>query len=291
MLLGGNLVCDLRIKAQELLQVRQNEKEYKDINEDLSEEADVKFKKDKSKKIFTDKIQKEIDNFQVNLLEAADNAQPLKIEILRLDGENLVSWWDERDSEKDNIYTDYAPIKSGIITFIDDINLELLTDDIIIDSTLQKLYDTISANDIYPEWSVKKVDDKIESLYLEINPLISYRAKKENLRREETIKQRALVVSQKYDRQTQKVEEEEKSGKLEKVKIFITTFIPVLYFSVIILTILSGAFEFTPMSGSSFVEVVWPYFLLSEFSTVGELFILSLPLGVLIALYSAYKKS
>jgi hypothetical protein len=62
-----------------------------------------------------------------------------------------------------------------------------------------------------------------------------------------------------------------------------------------ILTILSRAIGLVEVPQDSilsrFVDIGWPYFLVSEFSEVGELFLFSLPLGFLISLYFAYKKS
>ncbi len=282
---------DLRIKAQELLKIKQNEQESRYIEDNLAQEKSIEEEKIKSMKKFTEKIQYQIDNFQKNLLEASNRGEVLKIDILKLDSDNLVSWWDEReDNIKKSIYTEYSPIKSGIVTFIDDINLDFLTDDIILDNTLQKLYDTIRSNDIYPEWKVKENSNgKIELLYLEVNPLVSYKDKKDALNREKEIKQRALVI---VDNKNPTKIEKKKNGVLKKISSFIFIFISVLYFSVSILTILSSAIGITNIENSnSFLEVAWPYFLITDFSNVGEAFIFSFPLGLLVSIYFAYKRS
>ncbi|HHB94076.1 MAG TPA: hypothetical protein ENK88_02930, partial [Campylobacterales bacterium] len=127
------LMGDLRLKAQEILKFNQNEKKLNEITDYIAEEKDMNIAKEKSKNIFTEKIQKEIDGFDKNLLESAKHGEALNIEILRLDTDGLLSWWDEREDKIIN--TRYTPIKSGIVTFIDDINLEFLSDDIIVDGT------------------------------------------------------------------------------------------------------------------------------------------------------------
>jgi len=276
---------DLRLEAQELLKIRQNEKESDEIANYIAEEKDMNIAKEKSKKIFTEKIQKEIDSFQENLLESANHGKPLNIEILKLDTEGLLSWWDEREDKILN--TRYTPIKSGIVTFIDDINLELLGDDIIVDRTLQKLYDLIRENDIYPQWKVHtNTEGKIDTLYIEVDPTVSYKDRKDAIHREKNISQRAIVV-QNY--QQYKPIEEKDSNKIIRTLISLSRFILVLYFSVLLLTIFSEAFGIVGDGSSNFIEVGWPYFLITDFSKFGELFIFSLPLGILISLYSAYK--
>jgi hypothetical protein len=283
---------DLRMKAQELLQVRQDEEK---IKKNISTTTDITLERNKSKKRFIEKIQNEINYFQNNLLKAADKGQLLKIIILQLNSTNLLSWWNERDKEKSSyqIHTEYTPIESGIITFIDDVDLEQLTDDIILDSTLQKLYDIILENDIYPEWKVKIIDGKIESLYLEINPLISYKEKKEILRQKKIKKQQILMLTtSKYNKVAkQNIKQNRISNIVIKIKTFITIFIPLLYLSVTLLTILSSALELTPSANNSFTEIAWPYFLFFDFQNVGELFIISVPLGILIAYYSTFDNS
>jgi hypothetical protein len=281
---------ELRIKAQELLKSKQKEKEYKYIEDSLTEEKNIEEKKIKSMKKFTEKIQKQINDFQKNLLMSSQSGETLKIDIVKLDSDNLVSWWDEReDNINRTFYKEYAPIKSEIITFIDDINLNLLTDDIILDKTLQELYDTIVSNDIYPQWRVKKSPKgEMLTLYLEANPLVSYKDRKDALAKEREIKERALVVVE----QSGDSDIERKEGsRVWKFISFSFIFISVLYFSVAILTLFSGAFGLTSPPRNSFTEVAWPYFLSTDFSNIGELFIFSLPLGVLISIYFAYTKS
>jgi len=275
---------DLRLEAQKLLKNRQNKKESNEITNYITEEKEMNIAKEKSKQKFTEKIQKEIDSFKENLLESANHGKPLDIEILKLDTEGLLSWWDEREDKIFN--TRYTPIKSGIVTFIDDINLEQLTDDIIVDSTLQKLYDLIRENDIYPQWKVHtNAEGKIDTLYIEVDPTVSYKERKDAIDREKNISQRSLVV-QNYQ-QYKPIEED--GNKIIKGVMSLLTFILVLYFLVLLLTIFSEAFGLVGDGSSNFIEVGWPYFLITDFSKYGELFIFSLPLGILISLYSAYK--
>jgi len=275
---------NLNIKSKGELTDSENKKDSNEIINYIAEEKDMNIEREKSKKIFTDKIQKEIDNFQKNLLDSTRNGEVFNIEILKLDTDGLLSWWDEREDKIFN--TRYTPIKSGIVTFIDDINLEQLTDDIIVDSTLQKLYDLIRENDIYPQWKVHtNTEGKIDTLYIEVDPTVSYKDRKDAIHREKNISQRAIVV-QNYQ-QYKPIEED--GNKIIKGVMSLLTFILVLYFSVLLLTIFSEAFGLVGDGSSNFIEVGWPYFLITDFSKYGELFIFSLPLGILISLYSAYK--
>jgi hypothetical protein len=275
---------NLRLKAQKILQVKLSEKELNRSRKYRNKESIMS----QSKEVFILKIQREVENFQKNLLESANKGEPLMIEILKLDRESLLSWWDERENRLVN--KAYTPVKSEVITFIDDINLKFLTDDIITDRALQRLYDLIKDNDIYPQWRVSQKDGKIDALYLEANPNLSYQEGKEKFHREKNIKQKALVV-QNYQNSIQNNRE---YTILEKIKNFILIFIPTLYFSVLILTILTKALGIITINSSNslsnFIEIGWPYFLVKNFSEVGELFIISLPLGVLISLYFAYKR-
>jgi len=280
---------DLRLKAQEVLKVKKNEQKLNIKKQYETEKKDMSYIKEESKKKFIEKIEKEIDNFQENLLASANNGESLKIEVLRLDKEGLLSWWDEREDRFVN--TIYTPIKSEIVTFIDDINLKNLTDDIILDKTLLKLYNLIKENDIYPEWKITQNEDgKIESLYLEADPSVSYSERKKDLEKEKKVFQKALVL-----RNYQQNIPIKEVNKLGKIKNFLLIFIPTLYISVMVLTIFSKVLGLVSVPEdsvlSSFVDVGWPYFLVSDFSRVGELFIFSLPLGFLISLYFAYKKS
>jgi len=278
---------DLRLKIQKILKNKQNKKELNEKYSYITENKEINMDKYKSKKIFTEKIQKEIDSFHENLLKFANNGKPLNIEILKLDIENLLSWWDER---ADTIFnTRYTPIKRGIVTFIDDINLEQLTDDIIVDNILQKLYDLIRANDIYPQWKVHtNREGKIDTLYIEVDPTVSYKERKEAIDREKNIFQRSLVVPN-YQ-QHKLIEEEEDGNKIIKGVMSLLTFILVLYFSVLLLTIFSEAFGFVGDGSYNFIEVGWPHFLITDFSKFGELFIFSLPLSILISLYYTYQR-
>ena len=208
---------------------------------------------------------------------------------MRLDSKNLVSWWEERENKiPKSVYREYSPIKSEIVTFIDDINLDFLTDDIILDKTLQELYNTIRSYDIYPQWGVSKNSDgKIESLYLEANPLVSYKDRKDALAREKEIKQRALVVVTKPNYQN--VFKKSNKNRVKKIRNFIFKFVLSLYFTVAIFTILSSLIGINDtLNNSSFLEIAWPYFIITNFSDVAEKFIFSLPLGILTSIYFTY---
>ena len=280
---------DLRIEAQNILKAKQNKKRDKYIEESISESSNLKEKKIKSMQKFQETIQYQIDNFQTNLLESAKRGQALKIDIVRLNKSNLISWWREREENNQELLQDYLPIKSSIVTFIDDINLEYLKDDIILDNTLQKLYDTIKDNDIYPEWKVKRDSSgEIKSIYLEANPLISYRERSDKLKREKENRSRALVV---VNQNSRKIEKEDKHP-IKKIRNFIFIFIGLLYFFVTILTIISNDIGITEVANSnSFIEIAWPYFLFKDFSNVADIFIFSLPIGLIISIYFTYKIS
>ena len=280
---------DLRIEAQNILKAKQNKKRDKYIEESISESSNLKEKKIKSMQKFQETIQYQIDNFQTNLLESAKRGQALKIDIVRLNKSNLISWWREREENNQELLQDYLPIKSSIVTFIDDINLEYLKDDIILDNTLQKLYDTIKDNDIYPEWKVKRDSSgEIKSIYLEANPLISYRERSDKLKREKENRSRALVV---VNQNSRKIEKEDKHP-IKKIRNFIFIFIGLLYFFVTILTIISNDIGITEVANSnSFIEIAWPYFLFKDFSNVADMFLFSFPIGLIMSIYFAYKKS
>jgi len=284
---------DLRIEAKNILKVKKYEKEHNQMNDPSNQDSEIEKQKNKSKEIFIEKIQKEIDNFQTNLLGAANNGETLKIEVVRFDSDDLISWWDERDEDIDSqhIYREYAPIKSGIITFVDDINFDILRDDIIVDSTLQALYDTICNNDIYPEWKVSKAGERVESLYLEVNPLISYAEREASQKRDMKAQQRALVISE--QRNNIAIDNLKNEQNIDRLKRRSIIFVSVLYFSVLILTMLTRAVGVVSASGYndgfSFVEIGWPYFLVSDFTQVFTLFLFSLPVGLLLSLYFAYK--
>ena len=282
---------DLRIEAQNILKAKRNIREDRYIQKSISEDSNIREKKIKSMRKFQERVQYQIDNFQKNLLDSANRGETLKIDIVKLNKRNLISWWREREETQERL-EEYLPIKSSIVTFIDDINLEYLKDDIILDDTLKKLYNTIKDNDIYPEWRVKR--DKIreiKSIYLEANPLISYKEKIEKLKRKKENRSRALVVAQSNSRKIEKVEDKHKQIIKKLIKsIFI--FIGLLYFSVTILTIISNSIGFRTVTDSnSFIEIAWPYFLLKDFSNIADMFLFSLPIGLIISIYFAYKKS
>lgn len=280
---------NLKPKSQDLIKNKENDNESNIEKKYEIEKKNMNYTKEESKKKFIEKIQKEIDSFDDNLSKSINKGESLKIEILKLNTDGLLSWWDEREDRLVN--TIYTPIKSEVITFIDDINLKNLTDDIILDKTLLRLYNLIRDKDIYPEWKVSKNSaGEIEFLYIEANPNFSYQERKRDIEREKQITERALVA-QNY---RQNISENETRG-LDKIKNFLLIFLPTLYFSVMILTILSKAIGLVEVPQdsilSSFVDIGWPYFLVTKFSEVGELFLFSLPLGFLISLYFAYKKS
>ncbi len=282
---------DLRIEAQNILKAKQNKKRDRYIENSISENSNIREKKIKSMQKFQEKVQYQIDNFQNNLLESAKKGETLKIDIVELNKSNLISWWSEREEKNQELLEEYLPIKSSIVTFIDDINLDYLKDDIILDDTLQKLYDTIKDNDIYPDWRVKRDSSgEIKSIYLEANPLISYKERRDQLIREKENRSRALVVLEKPNsKKIEKVNDKQIIKKLIK-SIFI--FIGLLYFSVTILTIISNDLAIIENSNSnSFIEIAWPYFLFKDFSNVADMFIFSLPIGLIISIYFAYKKS
>ncbi len=279
---------DLRVEAQNILKAKQNKKRDRYIKNSISEDSNIKEKKIKSMQKFQEMVQYQIDNFKKNLLESAKRGEALKIDIVKLNKYNLISWWSEREEENQKLLQEYLPIKSSIVTFIDDINLDYLRDDIIVDDTLKKLYNTIKENDIYPEWRVKKDNNgDIKSIYLKANPLISYKEKKDELKREK--ENRALVVAKLNNKKIEKIEDKH---PIKKIRNFIVIFIGLLYFSVTILTIISNDIGVIEVANSnSFIEVAWPYFLSMDFSNVAEMFLFSLPLGLIISIYFAYKKS
>ncbi len=281
---------NLRVEAQNILKAKQNKKRDRYIENSISEDSNIKEKKIKSMQKFQGMVQNQIDNFQKNLLESATRGEALKIDIVRLNKNNLISWWSEREEKNQELLEDYLPIKSSIVTFIDDINLDYLKDDIIIDDTLQKLYNTIKDNDIYPEWRVKKDNSgEIKSIYLKANPLISYKERRDELIREKENRNRALIVVKPNNRKTEKIEDKH---PIKRIRNFIIIFIGLLYFSVTILTIISNDIGITEVANSnSFIEIAWPYFLFKDFSNVADMFLFSIPIGLIISIYFAYKKS
>ncbi len=279
---------DLRIEAQNILKAKQNNKRDKYIEKSISKSNNLKNEKIKSMQKFQKMVQYQIDNFQKNLLESAKRGEALKIDIVKLNKYNLISWWREREDKNQELLEEYLPIKSSIVTFIDDINLEYLKDDIILDDTLKKLYNTIKNNDIYPEWKVKRDNSGvIKSIYLEANPLISYKDRNNELKRE---KENKILITLKQN--SRKVKDEEDKQIIKKIIKSVFIFIGLLYFLVTILTLISNDIRITEIANSnSFIEIAWPYFLFKDFSNVADIFIFSLPIGLIISIYFTYKIS
>ncbi len=269
---------NLRIKAKEIFKSKQNDKEVESKKREESLEKLIKSENDISKKIFTEKIQKEILNFQFNLLAAAEKGESLKIDIFETANTTVKS-----------VIT-YLPISPKIITFLDDTNFDLISDDIITDDTLRNLYDLIIDNDIYPQWKICKSDKSKSNsiLYLEVNPLISFKEKEAELQKKlEThrkIKEHALVLY------TQNIKEIEKTDKKKKIKDFFLTFFLSLYISVVVLTVVTPAVGIFPIESmiNSFglIAVAWPYYIISDTG----MFIFSLPVGLAVSLFSTFRR-
>ena len=278
---------NLRIEAQNILKAKWNGKKDNYIDKSISEREE---KRITSMQKFQEMVQYQIDNFKKNLLESALRGEALKIDIVELNKYNLISWWSEREEKNQEMLQEYLPIKSSIVTFIDDINLEYLKDEIILDNSLKRLYNTIKENDIYPEWRVKRDSSgEIKSIYLEANPLISYRERRDELEREKENRSRALVALKPNIR---KVEDREDKQIVKKIVKSISIFIGLLYFSVTILTIISNGIGIIDISNvNSFVEIAWPYFLSIDFSNVADMFLFSIPIGLIISSYFAYQTS
>ncbi|NEW61465.1 hypothetical protein GSY74_09240 [Sulfurovum sp. bin170] len=248
----------------------------------------INYRKHLSKREFTEKIQQEIDEFQFNLLESANNGEPLKIDILELEDD----MFSRKDSSSIKTLTKYLPIKQKVATFLNETNFEFVTDNIITDETLQKLYTTIYENGIYPIWKIRESssDSRLIVLYLEVNPLIAFEEKRVELKKK--IEQRKKFENHAVVLYKRNLKEMEDVDKRVRVKDFIWSFLSTLYISVVILTILSSALGLFPVEKIadtfSLVALAWPYFLFTEFK---GLFILSLPIGVIFSLFIAYKKS
>ncbi len=268
----------LRIKAEEIFKSKKNYKELESRKREESLAKLIKNENDISKNIFTEKIQKEILNFQFNLLTSAEKGESLKIDIFETSNATVKS------------VINYLPISQKIVTFLEDTNFDLISDDIITDDTLQKLYDLIVYNDIYPQWRVRKSDKNINDsiLYLEINPLISFKEKKAELQKKlethQKIKEHALVLY------TQNIEEIEKIDKKKKIKDFFLSFLLTLYISVVVLTVLTpvlGIFPIESMINSfGLIAVAWPYYIISDTG----MFMFSFPLGLVVALFIAFRR-
>jgi hypothetical protein len=124
---------------------------------------------------------------------------------------------------------------------------------------------------------------------LEINPLISYEERREELKRKiehrKELENHAVVLYKKNIKESKQVE------KKTKIRDFLITFFSSLYISVLILTILFNSLGLFPVEKItdtfSLVAIGWPYFLLTGFKS---LFTLSFPIGVIFSLIIAYKK-
>jgi hypothetical protein len=279
---------NLRLKAQNILKLRQEEKASEVEKSELSLEEMINHRKFTSKINFTDRIQKEINEFNFNLLESANNGESLKIDILELENDIFL----RKDDGGIKALIKYLPIKQKVATFLNETNFEFVTDNIITDETLQKLYTLICENGIYPIWRMREATDNSNMmiLYLEVNPLISFEDRRVELRRKtehrKKLENHAVVLY------TKNLKEMEKSEKKIRVRNFLFTFISTLYISVVILTIFFNVLGFLPVEKItdtfSLVSLAWPYFLFTE---LGSLFILSIPIGVVFSLFIAYKKS
>jgi hypothetical protein len=247
----------------------------------------INYRKNISKIEFTDRIQKEIDSFQYNLLLSANNGESLKIDILELENDTFA----RKDDNSIKALIKYLPIKQKVATFLDETNFEFVTNNIITDDTLQRLYSTVCENDIYPIWKIRESNSNENAiiLYLEINPLISYEERREELKRKiehrKELENHAVVLYKKNIKESKQVE------KKTKIRDFLITFFSSLYISVLILTILFNSLGLFPVEKItdtfSLVAIGWPYFLLTGFKS---LFTLSFPIGVIFSLIIAYKK-
>lgn len=279
---------DLRLKAQNILKLRQQEKADEFEKSELSLEEMINHRRFISKVKFTGKIQKEIDEFNFNLLESANNGESLQIDILELEDDTF----SRKNDGSIKTLIKYLPIKQKVATFLNETNFEFITDDIITDETLQKLYTLICENGIYPIWKIREStdDSRMMILYLEVNPLIIFEDNRVELKRK--MEHRKKLENHAVVLYTRNLREMEKVEKKVKIKEFLFTFFANIYISVVILTILFSALELFPIDKITdtfaLIALAWPYFLFTEFNS---LFIISLPLGVIFSLFVAYKKS
>ena len=279
---------DLRIKAQNILKLKQQERENESQKRDLSLEDMINNRKNVSKIEFTDRIQQEINGFHYNLLTSANMGEPLNIDILELEDDTF----SRKDSSSVKTLIKYLPIKQKVATFLKETNFEFVTDDIITDDTLQKLYTLILENDIYPIWKIRESSNNENAiiLYLEVNPLIAFEDKKRELKRK--IEQRKELENHAVVLYTKNLENTKRVEKKTKMVDFLSTFFSTLYISVIILTLFFSALGLFPVekiiNTFSLVAIAWPYFLFTGFE---NLFVLSFPIGVILSLFIAYKKS
>ena len=278
---------DLRFEAQEILKLKRHKKEVEAKKREFSLEEMVSYQKNISKKEFTEKIQEEINGYYSNLLKSVNSAETLKIDVLKLEKDLFTG----RDNNSVKSLIKYLPIEQKIAIFLDETNFEFLMDDIIVNQTLQELYDVIVESGIYPIWKIRDSDNKSSTiLYLEINPLIEFEEHRVALQKKREdrnkIEKHAILL---YSKNLEEIKEERKK---ERIKNFFLVFLSTFYISVAFLTILSGVVGIFPVEQItdtfSMVALAWPYYLFSELKGV---FILALPLGIAFSLYFAYKKS
>jgi len=259
---------NIKLKAQNILKLKQEEREF-------SLEKLLYDRQSLAKKEFRDKIQNDINEFEFNLLKSANNGEVLAIEILKLKDKNIV--------------TQYLPIQSKIVTFLDETNFEFIADEIIVDKMLHKLYKFICDNGIYPIWRIGEcpIDNSVTILYLEVNPLISFKERKEELQNEKNRdKKLKNSVALLYEKNIKEMKNREKRVRIID---FLITFFLILYLSVALLTILSIILDFFSVEQItdtfSIVAFGWPYFIFTEF---GSLFFVSLSFGILFSFVVTY---
>ena len=278
---------DLRLKAKEILKLKQHENDIEAEERELSLEEMVNYQKSKSKNEFIEKIQKEIDEFDFNLLDAANHGETLKIDILDVE-KDLFS----RKEPSIKALIKYLPIKQKIVNFLSETNFEFVAEEIIIDETLFKLYNLICENGIYPEWKIRESKTATNTivLYLEVNPLIGFDEQKSELKRK--LEQRKKIEKHAVVLYTKSLEEMKKERKRDRKKEFLLIFFSSLYISVVILTILSSAMGLFPVEKITetfgLVAIAWPYYI---FTDIQGIFLLAFPIGLIFSLYLAYKKS
>ena len=279
---------NLRLEAENMLKLTKEEFESKTEKDKLSLSKSINYQKNVSKIEFKSEIKKSIDGFQFNLLKSANNGMPLKIEVLKLES----NFFSRANTNSIDTLTKYIPIKEKVAMFLSETNFEFVTDEIIEDESLQRLYSLICENDIYPIWRVEKdvTDANVLILFLEVNPLISLKEKRLELQKKIVHRQKtehyAITLHKKSLREGKSVEQ------IRKIKDFLVSFSVTLYVSVVILTIFFMMFGFFPVENStdrfSLIALGWPYFI---FTKVKMQFLFSFPLGVILSLILAKKRS
>jgi len=280
----GYIVGSLRSKAEKILKVKIQDQEEESKKREASLLNLIKNEKSVSREIFQKKIQKERQTFQFNLLSAAKKGETLKIDILEINRS-----LDSENSEIKSAIT-YLPISQKVVSFLEDTNFDLVADEIIEDSELQTLYDFIVSNDLYPEWKVRSdtKDEKVKILYLEVNPLLSFKERKEALeekrRKEQELKQYAMVLYEENVNRTQKL------SRRKRLLNGLLTFFLTLYISMVFLTVVGAVVGILPMErlidSFGFVAVGWVYYLVLE----PHLFIFTLPVAFLISSVVALRR-